>query len=238
MGPSPARAADDAAPLTAPRARVLESLQRHGGPVTTAELATESGLHENTVREHLDALVARGLAVRGLAPAAGRGRPPVTYSAAALREPDARVREYSALASVLAGHLARTSADPAADARAAGEEWAAALHLEGEPAPSEAQRRARIVKLFSDLGFDPEPDENASSLALRRCPLLDSAVKHPGVICGVHLGLTRGVVERLGGDPDQVALRPFSEPGACRLVLGHTGGKGQAPSGVPAADAE
>lgn len=197
---------------------MLELLQRSERPATLAELVADSGLHENTLREHLDALVLRRLATRGRAAANGRGRPPVTYAPTDRTEPDARVREYSALASVLAGHLARTSADPAADARSAGEEWATELPMADRQASSPEERHAHFVGLFAELGFDPVA-EGTTSLALRRCPLLDSAVRHPGVVCSVHLGLSRGVMARLGGEPDDVALLPFSEPGACRLHL-------------------
>lgn len=188
--------------------------------MTTAELAGTTGLHENTVREHLEALVARDVAVRARGATTGRGRPATTYEAAARSEPDPRVREYAALTSVLAGQLARISPDPAADGVAAGEQWAAELPMaDGDSDVEGILRRRRVVDLFSELGFDPVADEDAAEVKLRRCPLLDSAIKHPDVVCSVHLGLTRGTIARLGGDPDDVELVPFAEPGSCRLRL-------------------
>jgi hypothetical protein len=38
----------------------------------------------------------------------------------------------------------------------------------------------------------------------------------------VHLGIVRGALDRLGGDPEPTALLPFAEPGACRLHLDTT----------------
>src|SRR5664280_1532615 len=61
------------------------------------------------VREHLDALVERGLATRVVLPAVGRGRPAGSYAPATSRpEPDPRVRDYAGLATALAGQIART----------------------------------------------------------------------------------------------------------------------------------
>jgi len=186
----------------------------------TATLALETGLHENTVREHLEALVQRGLAVRARGTAEGRGRPPITYEPAEMKEPDPRVREYAALASVLAGRIAQVSDDPRGDGVAAGEAWAEGLAA-GDATPNldARSRRERLMRLFANLDFDPIADGEVTSIALRRCPLLDSATKHPDVVCAVHLGLARGFMAQLGGDPGDIELRPFAEPGACRLTI-------------------
>jgi predicted ArsR family transcriptional regulator len=221
LGPAPVRAS--ARPvLSGPRGAVLERLQRSTGPRTVAGLAEELGVHPNTAREHLDALVAQGLATRQSSPAAGRGRPAWRYSAdVELLEPDPRVRDYAGLATALAGHLARHAADPAAEGLAAGREWGAALagNSPGRQPPGEAGARHRVVTLLDDLGFAPESDAAATTVALRRCPLLDAARQHPEVVCQVHLGIVRGALDRLGGDPEPTALLPFAEPGACRLHL-------------------
>jgi predicted ArsR family transcriptional regulator len=204
---------------------VLERLQRSAQPVTISGLAAELGVHPNTAREHLDALVDRGLAIRDRAPAQGRGRPAWRYAAAVDRfEPDARVRDYAGLAATLAGHLARTAADPAAEGLAAGRQWGSALmgSRPAEPVRPDVTPRHRIVDLLDELGFAPEADAQASTVALRRCPLLDAARQHPEVVCSVHLGIVRGALEDAGGDPEPTELLPFAEPGACRLHLDTT----------------
>jgi predicted ArsR family transcriptional regulator len=223
LGPSPVRAPAQASALSGPRSRVLELLQRRAGPATIAELAGELGVHANTAREHLDALVDRGLATREAAPARGRGRPAWTYFAATdAVEPDPRVRDYAGLATALAAHIARTSADPAADALAAGTAWGRELAAERPVGPAgrgSARARRQVVGLLDELGFDPQPDARVTTAALRRCPLLDAARRHPEVVCQVHLGIVRGALEVLGGEPDGTQLVPFAEPGACRLDL-------------------
>lgn len=219
-GPAPARYAVSSSPLSPQRARVLEHLQHAGAAVTVEEAATRLGQHPNTARKHLDALVERGLASRELAPAEGRGRPAWSYAAVDDQpEPDPRVRDYAGLASALAGQISRTSRDPESDALAAGAAWGRSL-VESEPAGSSAYARRKVVELFADLGFAPEADARAMTVRLRRCPLLDAARANPEVVCPVHLGIARGALEALGGDPERTTLDAFAEPGACVLRLG------------------
>lgn len=218
MGPAPARGASGPPALTAQRAAVLEAVQHARGPVTTSALAAATGLHENTIREHLDALVARGFVRREPGKAAGRGRPAMGYVAAERSEPDPRVQEYVGLTTALAGHISRTSDDPVQEARAAGRAWSQELG-DLEPQPTSRDARQRIVDLFDELGFAPETDGEIACVALRRCPLLDAAERYPEVICAAHRGLAEGTLERLGGDPAGVRLEPFAAPGACYLWL-------------------
>lgn len=218
LGPAPVRGSAGPS-LSRPRGAVLERLQRSPEPISATGLAAELRTHPNTVREHLDALVERGLAVRDRAPAQGRGRPAWRYAAASDRpEPDPRVRDYAGLAAALAGHLARTSTDPAGEGLAAGRVWGRTL-MGDRPAQAEQTPRHRVVHLLDELGFAPEADPAATTVALRRCPLLDAARQHPEVVCQVHLGIVRGALEHHGGDPEPTALLPFAEPGACRLHL-------------------
>ncbi|MFP5347336.1 MAG: helix-turn-helix domain-containing protein, partial [Actinomycetes bacterium] len=62
LGPSPVRSRSGGARLSGQRAAVLERLQQRDDAVTIVDLAAELGVHSNTVREHLDALVEHGLA--------------------------------------------------------------------------------------------------------------------------------------------------------------------------------
>ena len=189
-------------------------------PVTLAELADTTGLPVNTVREHLDGLLTAGLVRREAAPARGRGRPawlyhPVPRMAGA-------VTEYSGLASALASAIRRTSADPHADAVTAGEEWGRDLAgAKGLPPADEdrAGRRRRSTEIFQDMGFEPRTDDQHVEVRLTRCPLLEAALKHPDVVCGVHLGIARGALDTYGLDPAGAELQPFAEPGACLLLL-------------------
>lgn len=192
---------------------MLEAMQRRDSAASVRDIARDIDLHENTTRKHLDGLVDRGLVARTSGVAKGRGRPARSYRALEQStEPDTRVREYIGLATALARHIAATSDDPRRDAIAAGESW-------GVDLVPPARAGATLVSLLDTLGFAPEPDSSGTSIALRRCPLLDAVHAAPVVVCAVHLGIARGIVTALGFDPEPVTLEPFSEVGACRLRL-------------------
>jgi predicted ArsR family transcriptional regulator len=203
---------------------VLDLLRGVDGAATVGEIAELAGLHENTVREHLEGLLATRLVGRERAPAAGRGRPAWRYAARSVRQSTA-VRDYLALASVLAGTIARISADPPSAAAEAGAGWGRALVADLPAEADAAAARHRVVQLLSDLGFTPEADPTARTARLTRCPLLDVAREYPEVVCAVHRGIAEAALEALGApdDAQHVQLVPFAEPGACLLQLGPVG---------------
>lgn len=220
--------------LSVGRPDILDLLIGQPGPRTVGALSVLTGQHPNTIREHLNALVDRRLAVRARAPRQSRGRPAWLYSTTPEVGSELGIQEYAGLASALAAHIARTSRHPHADATEAGRRWGRELmrrpavaagdgSIPGVAiAPSAIAARRQVVTLLEDLGFAPSPDARAGVVTLRRCPLREAAHQHPEVVCAVHLGLVRGAFDELGTDPDRTertALQPFSEPGACRLIL-------------------
>ncbi|MFG2512749.1 helix-turn-helix transcriptional regulator [Streptomyces sp. NPDC048584] len=205
-------------PLSRQRRGVLQYLRGQAAPVTAGALAKVCALHVNTVREHLDALVDDGLAVRERSAPAGRGRPAWRYRARSPQESPAR--EYAGLAAVLAARIARTSADPRGDALAAGEEWGRVLTSGREAAPDPREARERLLDLLGEIGFAPEADPESRRVRLPRCPFVETAREHPGVICGVHEGLARAALNSLGKTPQNIELLPFATPDACLLHLG------------------
>ncbi|MFF4545349.1 helix-turn-helix transcriptional regulator [Streptomyces sp. NPDC001406] len=207
-------------PLSRQRRGVLQYLRGQAAPVTASALAKVCALHVNTVREHLDALVDAGLATREASSPSGRGRPAFRYRARPPQESPAR--EYAGLAAVLAAQIARSSADPRRDALAAGEQWGLLLTARQTPTADPKEARTRLLDLLEEIGFAPEADADARRVRLRRCPFVETAREHPGVICGVHEGLVRAGLAALGGAPQEVELLPFAEPDACRLHLGLT----------------
>ena len=205
------------APLSSSRSAILHLLRDQPQPVTQAALVEATGLHANTVREHLDGLVRRGLVRRSRAVPEGRGRPPWLYEL--LSEPGER--EYAGLAVALAGTIASRSTTPTADAASAGEAWGGTL-ARARPAPVSTAQQAReqVVDLLDELGFEPRVAlDDPALVRLTRCPLLEAAHRHREVVCNVHLGLVRGVLAEYGVDPSEADLVPFAEPGACRLLV-------------------
>ena len=91
----------EALQLSTKQREVLDLLQTFPGGARSSDLAEELGMHVNTVRGHLDELIARGAVRTTTAPAQGRGRPSLIFQ---VRVPDNRAiaREYVSLVEVLA----------------------------------------------------------------------------------------------------------------------------------------
>ena len=209
--PAPAR-------LSRPCAEVLDALREQPGPTGIAALAELTGRHPNTVREHLTWLLQTGLAVRHPANHDGRGRPAWLYEAVGPRPGPADQADLAAaLALLLAGRGEDSVADAVAAGRRSGRELSRERGLAPEPGP--AAGREQVVALLDDLGFAPDTDESMVRLRLTRCPLLHAAYANPQVVCALHVGLVQGVLDVNGAPVDGVELLPFSEPGACTLVL-------------------
>ncbi len=222
VGPRPAA---PERPLSASRSAVVSLLRAQTEPVTLAALMRVTELHENTLREHLTALVNSGLVRRERSDPAGRGRPPWRYS---LTDPSGSGSEYARLASALASAIAVTSSDPARTAAAAGDTWGRELARDrGAAVPSPALAHHKVLHLLDELGYAPEEPEKKSSQEVRltRCPLLEAATKHPDIVCAVHLGIVRGALSEYGAQISGLHLAPFAEPGACLLTMPPQGEK-------------
>jgi predicted ArsR family transcriptional regulator len=217
-GPFGPRAGAAVRPLSASPTAILDTLRGQSEPLTQAALVRVTGLHPNTVREHLETLVHRGLVARSRAEPKGRGRPAWLYASIAA-EPD--TSEYAGLVAALASAIARNSQDPRADAILAGEDWGHDLaRNRGARPTSPESAREHVAAMFDDLGFQPDQEPAAADvLRLTRCPLLEAARRHPDVVCGVHLGIARGALAAYGADPAGSDVFPFAEPGACLLVV-------------------
>ena len=202
---------------------MLEVLDERAEPISIAALAALTGLHVNTLREHLDALADGGLVRRERAPVAGRGRPAWLYSAVPDDERPGGAAEYAGLASALAEVIEQTSSSPRRDAIDAGRRWGRQLAERGPGAGGESDPRRDVVQLLDGLGFAPQPDARHTVVRLTRCPLLEAARRHPEIVCGVHLGIVLGALEVQGGEPERVDLLAFIEPGACVLDLSGRG---------------
>jgi predicted ArsR family transcriptional regulator len=225
-------APDIGAPLGRSRGRVLELLRTADSPLTVADVAKRCGLHPNTARFHLDALVAAGLAARAPGPGSGHrhaapGRPAIGYRASADGAPSALPgeRRYRLLAEMMTSLVASLADNPAAAAERAGREWGGYLAEPPLPyrRPSAAEALTRLTGLLADLGFDPEVQpgetERARRLVLRDCPFREVAREHQGVVCPLHMGVIRGALDRMRAPLAADRLEVFPEPGLCRVRL-------------------
>ncbi|MEJ1088207.1 helix-turn-helix domain-containing protein [Microbacterium sp. Mu-80] len=190
------------------RERILREVESRDS-ATTAEIVEATGLHENTVREHLERLREDGRLRRIRSQAQGRGRPGWRWEA----PPADAVNPYAGLALALADALAQTSADPVAAARASGSQWGteiAAQYAEADDA------RELVLATMREQGF--EPDASADAIVLHRCPLLAAAARRSDVVCAVHEGMIEGIA-RSREQKSDAELQPFRADGACILHL-------------------
>jgi predicted ArsR family transcriptional regulator len=207
------------------RTAVLELLRSRAQPLGVVEVAQHVGLHQNTVRSHLDLLVDSGYAVRRSEAPNGPGRPRVVYEATAALDGD---QNYRLLAEVLAQHLVATSEHPGQAAIHAGRRWAGRLKhgddrtadpTDAPPPMSEEAAVEVIVRMLGDSGFAPELSTDGTSVSLHRCPFRELAVTHQDVVCGAHLGIIQGALAELGTMVSATRLLPFVTPGLCVTTL-------------------
>lgn len=194
------------ASVTDAQQRLLDVLSGFDGPATLAEIVTASGLHENTVRGHLDALRDGGHVTRLRSAPHGRGRPAWCWLA--------RGPAYTGLVEALAQGLesgGRRSAQEVG--RRGGRAWGSRLAAQLSADHDTAARR--VSQVLKHAGFAPE-EQPDGTIRLTRCPFLDAARAHPDSVCGVHRGLIEGAY---GGAPGATSLIPFAEPGACLATV-------------------
>jgi predicted ArsR family transcriptional regulator len=212
-------APEDGSPLGRSRADVLDMLRAADGPLGVREVAQRMGLHPNTARFHLEALVEAGLAARETEGRETPGRPRIGYRAAA--DGPGGHRRYRLLAEMLTSLIAGTMPEPGKAAEEAGREWG--VYLAEQPPPyqrlSAAEAVAKLTTIMEELGFAPQAEADADSgryrLCLRQCPFREVAQQHQGVICSLHLGLMRGALARMRAPVSADRMDPFVEPSLC-----------------------
>ncbi len=205
------------------RMAVLELLRSRAQPLGVGEVAQRVGLHQNTVRAHLDLLVDSGYAIRRTEPPRGPGRPRVVYESTAA--PDGE-RNYRLLAEMLAQHLLATSERPGEDAVKAGRSWAGLTDRrqhrgEGTAATpvSEEVAIGTVVRMLGNIGFAPELSADGTFINLHRCPFRELAESNPEVVCGAHLGMIQGALADLGASVSATRLLSFVQPDLCIATL-------------------
>src|SRR6185437_16035626 len=188
-------APDTGPPLGQSRARILDLLRTEDAPLGVREVADRTGLHQNTARFHLDALTDAGLATRQARPRATPGRPCVAYRATG-NGGAAGERRYRLLAEMLTAMIAGVMPGP------------------GEAAADADEAIARLIATMTEIGFAPEvvEDGDGYQLRLRQCPFREVAEEHQDVVCKLHLGLMRGVLDQMRAPVTADQVQPFAEP--------------------------
>jgi predicted ArsR family transcriptional regulator len=197
------------------REQVLGLLRSSAAALSAADVAQASGLHVNTARFHLDALVDAGLAERTSEPRDQPGRPRILYTS---QGPAPGPRSYGLLAEMLTG-LVASLPDAGPAAVGAGQAWG--RHLVERAAPSErvdaTAALARLNRVLDAIGFEPEvrTSKKGTEVRLHHCPFREVAEKHTDVVCAIHLGLLQGALSELRAPVEATSLEPFVTPTLC-----------------------
>ncbi len=203
------------------RDAILSELRTAPVPLSIADLAAALQVHPNTIRFHLDALSAEGYVEACIDTRGSVGRPRRLYRYAHVVDRDAPTN-YRLLAEVIVEELSDHE-DAAVRAEEIGRRWgrASAATAGSSDGPlDETAARARLMSLLTDLDFAPttntgEEDDGPSTIGLRHCPFLDAAREHGTVVCAIHLGLMRGVLDTWDAPLDVASLEPFRTPDLC-----------------------
>ena len=178
------------------RARLFSLLDELRRPASTEELAVTLGLHPNGVRLHLERLSEAGLVTRERE-RRPRGRPRDTWAISPDAQPGGDPPSaYRDLGRWLVRTLVKGKA-PVRNAEATGRQIGRELaSADSEEAPLELRFRRALVA----LGFQPHGElvsEDRLTYHLGNCPYRDAVAERPQVVCGLHRGITRGLLDAI-----------------------------------------
>ena len=185
------------------RVQILHLVQTRADR-TIGEICESTGLHPNTVREHLQRLIEGGYVIAATEHRTTRGRPRTLYSAAT-GAPGASspVAHDKVVAAARRGDLMRSvmpQRDPGLGKNATYQLDALIEHLE-------------------ESGFEPVIDEGALTVDLTPCPHAAGRPEDRPVLCQVHLGLMQGGLAEAGGPLATDCVQASEHPEECTVQL-------------------
>jgi predicted ArsR family transcriptional regulator len=187
------------------RARLFARLQELMRPASTEELARDLGLHVNGVRSHLARMADAGVIARETV-RHGRGRPRDGWS----------VRERPTPYEDLGRWLVRAIAPEGEPLRRV-EDAGRAVGREIAPAGGD------LRSALGALGFQPREEDGggeAQCIVLGNCPYRDAVSENQRVVCTLHRGLTRGILDATDPQAELAAFEPRDPHTAgCRIEV-------------------
>ena len=199
------------------RRSLLEALREADGPADVGELADALDLHVTTVRGHLALLEQAGLVASTTVRNGRPGRPTTVYAATSLPPTPQRTAGYRLLAEVLVDGLRTTPVtEPSAWAQQVGARWGPRI-IDRMGLRGTGDAMEVLHASFDGMGFEPETGDD--EVRLHACPFGDLAMGNEAVVCDLHLGMARGMLDDLGAGVEPDELIPFSAPSLCVLSL-------------------
>lgn len=188
------------------RARIQQVIETATEPMTVEMIVEATGLHTNTVRGHLDVLLAGDVISREPAESPGRGRPRWLYRAAS-----PKASPFQFLAQALTVQLAR--ADSAEFAEGAAERWAKAFpDLPIAFSPDEAVEET--TEALNRLGFNAIASPVGDAISVTGCPYAELVDDNP-VICDIHTALVVRLLDQTGQSVTLDSMDIWARRGMC-----------------------
>ncbi|MGM7698785.1 helix-turn-helix transcriptional regulator [Microbacterium sp. A84] len=188
------------------RVQILHLVQSRPGRMIS-ELCEATGLHQNTVREHLQRLIDGGYVIAEAEHRTTRGRPRTLYSAATgTPEASSSVARDKVTAAARRGDLMRRTMPVAASDL-------------GQQATHQLDA---LIEHLEESGFEPVIDDEQLTIDLTPCPHAAARPEDRPVLCRVHLSLMQGVLTEAGGPLAADFVRDPALPQECVVQLAGT----------------
>jgi predicted ArsR family transcriptional regulator len=200
------------------RARLFAALTELRRPAGTEELAALLHLHPNGVRVHLERLSEAGLLARERT-RHGRGRPRDMWAVAAGARPGGDAP--SAYADL--GRWLARAVPPRKSTLRTVEAIGREIGSDLAPADDRVASEQKMHSTLASLGFQPHREvDPAGNLTYRlgNCPYRDAVRDNRDVVCTLHRGITRGLLDEISPATKLtgfVALDPYAA--GCRIEL-------------------
>ncbi len=188
-------------------------------------------LHVTTARFHLDRLEQAGLVETFVTGGGGNGRPSKLYALSLRGRPSPEVRPQQLLAQVLVEAWGPQGSDSTPEE--AGVAWAH-RHLPtrtglDRPPPAAATpgeflgKVGVMVDALREWGYAPQVQTSragqTATLTLADCPFRELAQTRSDVVCAVHQGILRGLLDVLGEAETEAKLDPLVDGTHCIAQL-------------------
>lgn len=184
------------------RVQILHLVQSRADR-SIGELCEATGLHANTVREHLQRLIDGGYVIAEVERRSTRGRPRTLYSAA----------------TGAPGASSPVARDKAKAAAARGDLMRRMLPAAASDLGREADYQLdALIEHLEESGFEPVVDDERLTVDLSPCPHAAARPEDRPVLCQVHLSLMQGVLAEVGGPLTAECVR--GEQSECTVQLG------------------
>lgn len=176
------------------RARLFSLLAELHRPVRTDELAKRLELHPNGVRVHLERLRDAGLVARARS-RQPRGRPRDLW----VISPDAQPAGEPPVGYEQLGRWLARAITPGKSSLRTMESTGRRIGHELAP-EGDGTAEAKLHATLTSLGFQPRRETHhrgALTYRLRNCPYREAVLENADVICTLHRGITRGLLDKL-----------------------------------------